>query len=128
MSRRKKSYVGKVAFCDNATLGITDKYGVPIKGGHYVYIRKVNGTKCDVNIITSLENDYGQYQVKKLDKVKRGMLYPIPKGDADFKQFSAVNLDGNINNVKLSDLQNIGIRKIKDRHKWFVGKFTKTKK
>ena len=125
MSRRKKSYVGKVAFCDNATLGITDAYGVPIKGGHYVYVRKVNGNKCDVNIITSLENKQGQVNPDRLKKVKRGFLYAIPKDDANFPQWSAINLDGNINNVKLSDLKSVGCKKMKRRHKWFVGKFTK---
>ena len=56
------------------------------------------------------------------------MLYPIPKTDADFNQWSAINLDGNINNIKLSDLKNIDCKKIKPRHKWFVGKFTKKSK
>ena len=74
MSKRKKTYVGKIAYCDNATLGITDVYGVPINGGHYVYIRKVNGNKCDVNVITSLEDKHGYYYFEKLHKAKRGML------------------------------------------------------
>ncbi len=128
MSKRKKMYVGKIAYCDNSDLGITDKYGNVVSGGHYIYIRKVNGNNCDVNVITSLEDKQGHYYFEKLHKTKRGMLYPIPKNDADFNQWSAINLDGNINNVKLSDLKNIGCKKIKRRHKWFVGKFTKKSK
>lgn len=125
MSKRKKNYVGKIAFVDNSVLGILDAYGVPMRGGHYVYIRKVSGNKCDVNVITSLEDKQSNVYPRKLNKVRRGYLYPIPKGDANFNQWSAINLDGNINGVKLSDLQSVGIRKIKDRHKWFVGKFAK---
>lgn len=49
----------------------------------------------------------------------------IPKKDANFTEWSAINLDSNINNVKLSDINNIGYKDIKRRHKWFVGKFSK---
>lgn len=126
MSRLKKSYVGKIGFCDNKILGIKDKDGKVVKGGHYVYIREMqdNG-KCNVNIITSLEDKRGNFDNFKLGKVKRGYLYPIPQTDADFTRWSAVNLDGNIKGVKVADIQNIGSRKIKQRHKFFVGKFTK---
>lgn len=125
MSKHKKTYVGKIAYCDNSDLGILDAYGVPLKGGHYVYVRKVNGNKCDVNVITSIEDKQNNVYPRKLNKVKRGMLYPIPKDDADFNQWSAINLDGNIKNVLLSNLRNVGCKKIKNRHKWFVGKFSK---
>lgn len=142
MSRQKKTYVGKIGYCDNKALGLTDKNGKPLKGGHYVYIREMQGAnKCNVNVITSLErvrrdtkgkplkDRYGtlitDYTEPKIDKVKKGYLYPIPKSDSNFTEWSAINLDGNIKNVKTSDIQNIGHRKIKDRHKWFVGKFTK---
>lgn len=142
MSRQKKNYVGKIGFCDNEKLGLTDKYGNPMKGGHYVYIREMKGaSKCNVNVITSLErvrrgkdgkplkdrygNPIADYTAPKIDKVKRGYLYPIPKSDSNFTEWSAINLDGNIKGVKISDIQNIGYRKMKRRHKWFVGKYTK---
>ena len=125
MSKDSKKYVGQIGYCENIKLGLK-KYGKPLKGGHYVYIRKVNDNgKCDVNVITSLEDKNKQYQSNKINKVKYGYLYPIPKDDANFCQWSAVNLDGNIKGVNLSDIQSIGSRKIKRRHKFFVGKFTK---
>lgn len=141
MSKLKKNYVGKIGYCENTALGLKDRNGKYLKGGHYVYIREMNGDKCNVNVITSLErirrgkngkplkDRYGDfitdYTEQKIDKVKKGYLYPVPKADSNFIEWSAINLDGNIKNVKISDIQNIGYRKIKDRHKWFVGKFTK---
>lgn len=141
MSRQKKTYVGKIGYCDNKSLGLTDKYGKPLKGGHYVYIREMDGNKCNVNVITSLEkihynqygkpakDKYGEIQTDlvdyKIDKVKKGYLYPVPKDDSNFKLWSAVNLDGNINDVKISDIKDIGQKKMKRRHSWFVGKFHK---
>lgn len=125
MSRHKKTYVGKIGFCDNSVLGLTGADGKILKGGHYIYIREVNGGKCNVNVITSLEDKKGQVYDKKLYKVKKGYLYPIPTRDTNFVQWSAVNLDGNINNVPLSKINNIGYRSMKTRHKFMVGKFTK---
>ncbi len=125
MSRYKKTNVGKIGYCDNKTLGIKGADGKILNGGHYVYIREVKGGKCNVNVITSLEDKYGNFNNFKLGKVKRGYLYPIPKNDIDLPRWSAVNLDGNINNVKVSDIKNIGSKKIKSRHKFFVGKYTK---
>lgn len=105
MSKLKKSYVGKIGFCDNKVLGLVDKNGEPVAGGHYVYIRETDGRKCNVNIITSLEDKNGRYDFDKLGKVKRGMLYSVPKSDSNFSRWSAVNLDGNIKNIKLSDIK-----------------------
>ena len=125
MSRYKKTNVGKIGYCDNKTLGIKGADGKILNGGHYVYIREVKGGKCNVNVITSLEDKYGNFNNFKLGKVKRGYLYPIPKNDIDLPRWSAVNLDGNINDIKVSDIKNIGSKKIKTRHKFIVGKFTK---
>ncbi|CDE19581.1 unknown [Acidiphilium sp. CAG:727] len=120
-----KKIKGKIGFCDNATLGIKDLNGNPLNGGHYVYIREINGNKCNVNVITSLEYANGNYNAKKLRKVRDGKIYAIPKSDANFSRWSAINLDGNIKNVNISKIKNIGSKKIKRRHKFFVGKFTK---
>lgn len=120
--------VGKIGYCDNATLGIMDINGKPIKGGHYVYIRELDGTgKCNVNVITSLENKNGVYDLRKISKVKHGYLYPVPKNDASFTQWSAINLDGNINGIAVSKIKNIGKVKMRKRHRFFVSKFTKRK-
>ena len=120
-----KKIKGKIGFCDNATLGKKDLNGNPLNGGHYVYIREINGNKCNVNVITSLEYANGNYNAKKLRKVRDGKIYAIPKSDANFSRWSAINLDGNIKNVNISKIKNIGSKKIKRRHKFFVGKFTK---
>lgn len=125
MSNKKKQYVGKIGYCDNRTLGIKGADGKPLNGGHYVYIREKNGDKCNINVITSLEDRKGIYDLRKVGKVKYGLLYPIPKGEADFTRWSAINLDGNIRNIPISHIQDIGSKKIKSRHKFFVGKFTK---
>ena len=125
MSNKKKQYVGKIGYCDNRTLGNKGADGKPLNGGHYVYIREKNGDKCNINVITSLEDKNGNFNNFKLGKVKRGYLYLIPKNDIDLPRWSAVNLDGNINDIKVSDIKNVGSKKIKTRHKFFVGKFTK---
>lgn len=125
MSNKKKQYVGKIGYCDNRTLGIKGADGKPLNGGHYVYIREKNGDKCNINVITSLEDKNNRYKYDKLSKVKRGYLYPIPKNEADFTQWSAINLDGNIKNISISRIHSIGEKKIKSRHKFFVGKFTR---
>ena len=126
MSKRKKQLVGKIGYCDNMTLGLKGADGKPLKGGHYVYIREMQGAnKCNVNVVTSLENKHGVYDLRKVSKVKHGYLYPIPKGDANFSQWSAINLDGNINGVNVSDIKSIGYKKIKSRHKYYVGKYHK---
>lgn len=125
MSNKKKQYVGKIGYCDNRTLGIKGADGKPLNGGHYVYIREKNSDKCNINVITSLEDKNNRYKFDKLSKVKRGYLYPIPKNEADFTQWSAINLDGNIKNIPISRIHSIGEKKIKSRHKFFVGKFTR---
>ena len=125
MSNKKKQYVGKIGYCDNRTLGIKGADGKPLNGGHYVYIREKNGDRCNINVITSLEDKNNRYKFDKLSKVKRGYLYPIPKNEADFTQWSAINLDGNIKNIPISRIHSIGEKKIKSRHKFFVGKFTR---
>ena len=77
-------------------------------------------------ILESLLEGMNQYYSAELSqKVKRGMLYPIPKDEANFTQWSAVNLDGNINNIPLKKITKIGSRSIKTRHKFYIGKYTK---
>ncbi len=126
MSRRKRQIVGKIGYCDNRTLGIRDINGKPLEGGHYVYIRKLNDdNSCNVNVITSLENRRGLYDSNKIRKIRQGYLYSIPKKDATFSLWSAIDLSDNINRVKISAIKNIGYKKIRTRHKWFVGKFHK---
>lgn len=125
MSKTKRQYVGKVGYCNNKVLGIKDKTGKTLKGGHYVYIREFSGDKCNVNVITSIEDNKGNYSHSKIEKIKKGYIYPIPYKDANFNRWSAINLNGNTKNIKLSNVKKIGIKEIKKRHRWFVGKFAK---
>lgn len=120
MSRRKKNFVGKVGYCENKNLpGIGG-----VKGGHYVFIRSINGNKCDVNIVTSLEDKNGQINLNKIKQVKKGNIYSIPVYDSDFSRWSGIGRNS-IKNVKLSDIQDIGKKRIKKRHRFFIGKFIK---
>ena len=109
----------KIGYCDNKALRINRP------GGHYVYIRNVNknGT-CDVNIITSLENKNKQYNLDKLKQVKKGNTYAIPKYDANFTLWSGVNKTP-IKNVRTNMIIDIGKKKIKRRHYFYIGKFMK---
>ncbi len=120
----KKKYVGKIGYATNAVLGIG---GDPNKG-HYIYIRDIEnkGGKavCEVNTFTSLERGKENYQAKKLAQVRKGNVYSIPYRDANFTEWTGVSHDV-IKGVPLSAIQNIGQRKIKQRHRFFIGKFMK---
>jgi hypothetical protein len=118
MSKNKKSLVGKIGYCDNANLGI------PKPGGHYVYIRELNGGKCDVNVVTSLEYTSNNFNTNRITNIKKGNTYAIPFKDANFTKWSGINHTP-IQNVKISDIQKIGNKKIKRRHHFFIRKFMK---
>lgn len=109
----------KVGYCDNKNLKGLEN----LSGGHYVYIRKVhkNGT-CDVNVVTSLEDKKGKTNLERLRQVKKGNTYPIPKNDATFSRWSGVNRKP-IKNVRVENLQDVGKKRIKKRHNFFIGKF-----
>ena len=46
-------------------------------------------------------------------------------GYCDNKTLGIKGADGNIKNIPISQIKNIGSKKIKSRHKFFVGKYTK---
>lgn len=121
MAKNKKYYVGKVGYCNNSDLpGLTN-----LPNGHYVYIRKLNGDgTCDVNVITSLEDKQHNFIPSKLKQVKKGNTYVIPKYDANFSLWSGVNKKP-VKAVKLSCIQDLNKKKIKKRHRFFIGKFMK---
>ena len=107
----------KIGYVDNKYLGINKPKG------HYVYIRKVNknGT-CDVNVVTSLEDKNAKFDFNKIKQVKKGNTYPIPKYDTNFSRWSGINKKP-ISNVPINKLQDIGKKKIKKRHHFFIGKY-----
>ena len=118
---KKNKYLGKIGYCTNKTLGIGN---CSDDDGHYVYIRKYANGKCYVNTITSLTRADGKFDFDRLNKVRNGYLYPIPQNHANFKRWSAINLSRNIMPVDASKVVDIGKKRIKDRHKFFVGKFS----
>ena len=118
---KTKNLKSKIGFCKN-------KYLKGVKGdkekGHYVYIRKVNknGT-CDVNTFTSLEKN-GEFRMSKIEHIKKGNIYPIPKNDGNFTVWTACT-NHSIKNVKIENIKDIGNKKIKQRHLFFIGKYMK---
>ncbi len=120
-----KKLNGKIGYCDNRSLRLKDKRGRYLTGGHYVYIREdnKNGT-CNVNIITSLEQSKEQYVPNKMRQVRKGQTYLIPYYDANFSKLSGIKLNSSIV-VPTKNLRNIGTKRIKQKHQFFVGKFGK---
>lgn len=115
----KKAIKNKIGYVDNRYLGIDRP------NGHYVYIRKVNndGT-CDVNVVTSLEDKNRHITPSKIKQVKNGNTYPIPLFDTNFSRWSGINKKP-ISNVPINMVQDIGKKKIKKRHYFFIGKYLK---
>lgn len=119
----KKKIKNKIGYVDNKFLKGLEH----ISGGHYVYIRNIdeNG-KCDVNIITSLERGKENYQIDKLRQVRKGNTYSIPYFDANFTEWSGIN-NSVISDVDIKNIKNIGSKKIKDKHKYFIDKYLNKK-
>lgn len=120
MSKKKHEIVGKIGYCENKDLPGMEN----IPGGHYVYVKRMDGLHCDLNIITSLEDKNRFVIPKKILQVKKGNTYPIPIYDSNFNRWSGVNLD-TVKGVPVSKVQKVGIKSVKRRHKMFVGKFAK---
>ena len=112
---------GKIGYVENKNLKGLEH----LSGGHYVYINEDNkdGT-CNVNVVTSLESGKEQYSLHKLRHVRKGNTYPIPFYDANFSKWSGITRKS-INNVLVADIKDIGKKKIKRRHKFYIGKYMK---
>lgn len=112
-----KYYEGKVGWCDKDTLGLSL--------GHYVFIRKIkkNGL-CDVNTLTSIEDNDGYFNISKIKKIKNGVIYPIPKSDDTLRKFGGVDKRV-IKNVPINKIQNLGFNSIKKRHHYYIKKYLK---
>ena len=119
----KEKIKNKIGYVDNRYLGINKPKG------HYVYIRKVNknGT-CDVNVFTSLEHKEDKkltFTPSKLEHVKKGNTYSIPKKDSNLPKWSGVTRD--IKVVETKNIKNIGRYYVKKRHWFFIGKYMNKK-
>ena len=121
MSKQKKQYVGKIGYCDNATLGIKDKYGNPVKGGHYVYNGDVEKAKVYAKaadaqtqaLVAAAEGNYApaaqklsgynaaiaQYMNGDLAAAKKSIANDN-SAKADYLRAVIAAKEGNINNAK----------------------------
>ena len=106
--------VGKVGWCDGATLGLSK--------GHYVFIRRVYGDKCSVNTFTSIKNVGGMYSIPKIKQVEDGKVYPIPNKDTTLPRFGGVHKNV-ITNVPVCKIQDIGKNSLKRRHHHYIQKY-----
>lgn len=114
--KRTNKNVGKVGWCDAKTLGL-DK-------GHYVFIRRVQGNKCDVNTFSSIENANGTIEYGKVRKIKTGDLYPIPIKDDTLPRFSGID-NRVIKRIPLTKIKEIGKHRLKRRHHHYIQKYMK---
>ena len=119
MSRKKlkrNKHVGKIGWCDSNVLGLSR--------GHYVYIRKVKKGKCDVNTFSSIEDRSGRIEISKVNYIKEGKLYPIPKKDISLPRFSGIDKRV-IKDISIHDIKYKGSKTIKGRHKHYIDKYMK---
>lgn len=113
----KNRLKNKIGYVDNRYLGINKPKG------HYVYIRNVNNNgTCDVNVVTSLENNSRKFDLNKLSQVRKGNTYPLPKYDTNFVRWSGVTHKP-IKNIPVDKIKDVGKKKIKKRHHFFIGKY-----
>lgn len=107
-----------------------DKLGINKPGGHYVYVNKVSRDrkKVTVNTITSLDNSRNynnNYQLDKLNKVRRGLILSLPKHrSSNFTKWSGVNKNGE----KIVEARDINFncnRSINSKWKSIINKFLK---
>ncbi len=80
-------YKGRVFYCSDKDLKIKNSSS---KKGHYVIVRKEQGDKAVVRTITSLES-HNKLDLKRIDKVKNGLLKPIPMTETNLERWSALN-------------------------------------
>jgi len=113
---KKSKHVGKIGWCDSNVLGLSS--------GHYVYIRSVKNGKCDVNTFTSLEKNNGHFKNDKINYVRDGKIYAIPKTDLTLPKFSGVDCRV-IKNINVSDIKYKGCQRLKNRHKHYILKYMK---
>lgn len=113
---KRNPNIGKIGWCDSSVLGLSR--------GHYVYIRNQKNNKCDVNTFTSLEDRNGRYKIHKIDKVRDGIVYAIPKQELTLPKFSGI-YKGEIKNINVNDIKYIGTYKLNSKHKNFIKKHMK---
>ena len=110
-----KSLVGKMGWCDAQTLGLSE--------GHYVFIRSVNGDKCDVNTLTSIrDKQTNMFVVKKMEKVEDGIIYPIPLKDCSLPLFGGVHKNA-IKDIPINKIQDINKNTLHKKHHYYIKRY-----
>lgn len=115
-TKKEKSLVGKIGWCDAKVLGL--------KKGHYVFIRRVYGDKCSVNTFSSIKKKNGKYNFTKLDEVETGVLYSVPTTDLSLPRFSGVH-NNVLRNIPLKSIEDIGKYSLRKRHHHYIQKHVK---
>ena len=113
---KKSKHIGKIGWCDKDVLGLPK--------GHYVFIRRVKNDKCDVNTFTSLERNNGRFKLDKINYIRNGSIYPIPKNDVTLSKFSGVD-KRIIKDIPISKIQDKGCYTLKRRHHHYIQKYVK---
>lgn len=116
--RRRKRHKDtfKVGWASGKTLGLAK--------GHYVFIRKVRGNKCDVNTFTSITSKDNNIVIPKVKMIQKGIVYPIPKNDTKLKRFSGIHKRV-IKNVPLNSIRRKNKSMLKGRHYHYILKYMK---
>ena len=110
-----KNLVGKMGWCDAQTLGLSE--------GHYVFIRSVNGDKCDVNTLTSIrDKQTNMFVVKKMEKVEDGIIYPIPLKDCSLPLFGGVHKNA-IKDIPINKIQDINKNTLHKKHHYYIKRY-----
>ncbi len=115
-NQNTSNLVGKIGWCSAETLGL-DR-------GHFVFIRKAKNGKCDVNTLTSLETSPYRFQLGKINLVRDGLIYPIPKADDNFTKFGGVDKRV-IKNIPLSQVELNPNKHIDQKHHSVIKKLMK---
>lgn len=115
-TKKEKSLVGKIGWCDAQTLGLDT--------GHFVFIRRVYRNKCSVNTFTSIKDQKGRFKFNKLNMIEKGEVYPVSTKDLNLPRFSGVHKNV-ITNVPLNKIIYIGNHSLKRRHHHYIQKYVK---
>lgn len=76
-----------------------------------------------------MSNIFSKYQkelagVKLIDSTEAFVFNPIPIKDTDLIRFSSIHKE-TIKNIPISNVKNIGIKKLKRRHHNYIQKYVK---
>ncbi len=86
------------------------------------YIGKIGW--CNGHTFTSIERENGTFNYNKINQIKNGNIYPIPKKDLTLPRFSGIDKRV-IKDISIDDIKYKGQNTIKGRHKHYINKYMK---